>query len=201
MWRGFAVEPAKGEWPLLHDHMLYVYCGGEGKLLAWLLDWFAQMLQEPQRKPGTALVLRDPVEGSGKSLIGYVMRKLLGSAFLSASQSHHVAGNFNSQLQNAILLVAEEAVYAGSKQATSVLKDMITCKDMAYEAKGLPVVFAPNYTRVIFISNEHHVVPAGPTSRRFAVFDCHNPNANIEYYIGAWWMAILSNLELIKIQN
>lgn len=182
MWRGFAIAPKEGDWSLLHDHMLNVYCGGSKKLMRWFLDWVAQLLQEPQAKPGTSVVLRGRVEGTGKSTFAYLMSKLLGGSVLSASRDDQVAGRFNSHLQNVVLLVAEEAVYAGSKKATGILKDLITCSSMGYEAKGLPVITAPNYTRVVFISNEAHVVPAGPTSRRFAVFDCENPRANDKAY-------------------
>jgi len=182
MWRGFCVEPKPGKWSLLHAHMLNVYCNGDNELLCWLLDWVAQMLQEPQRKPGTSVVFRSRTEGTGKSLFAHLMGKLIGSAVLSASRDDQVAGRFNSHLQNCLLLVAEEAVYAGSKRARGILKDLITCASMGYEAKGLPVIMAPNYTRVLFISNEAHVVDAGSTSRRFAVFDCENPRAGDKKY-------------------
>ena len=182
LFRGYPIEPAKGPWPLLRKHLLNVVCGGDETLLTWLLDWFAQLLQDPQRKMGTALVLRSPTEGSGKSVFSELMQQILGHAVLSASRSDHVVGRFSSQFETALLLVAEEAVFAGSRAADGVLKDMITCTTMAYEAKGLPLYSAPNYTRIIFISNADWVVPAGPTSRRYAVFDCDNPRANDRAY-------------------
>jgi Family of unknown function (DUF5906) len=182
MWRGPAIDPKKGPWPLLYDHLLSVVCAGDEGLLQWLLDWIAQLLQEPQRKPGTSVVLRSRTEGTGKSLVGYVLRKILGHAALSASRADAVAGRFNSHLQSVLLLIAEEALYAGHKAASGILKDLATCDEMSYEAKGLPIITAPNYTRVLFISNEDWIVPAGPTSRRYAVFDCENRFANDRSY-------------------
>ena len=182
MWRGPLIEPKRGECPLLYAHMLNVYCGGDKALLTWFLDWNAQLIQDPQHKPGTALVLKSRVEGTGKSLFAYLMQKILGHAVLSASRADQVAGRFNAQLQTTLLLIAEEAVYAGSRQADGILKDMITCSTMAYEAKGLAVISGPNFTHVVFISNEERAVHAGPTSRRLAVFDCDNARANDRGY-------------------
>lgn len=184
LWRGYRVTPKQGEWPLLHQHILQVYCGGNEALADWLFDWLAQLFQDPTTKPGSSLVLRSSAEGVGKSLlINSVLAPILGKAVLSASRSDQLSGRFNSHLQDNLVVAAEEASFAGSKAADGTLKDLITCTDMAYERKGLPIVSGRNFTRVIFISNKEWVVRADATSRRYAVFSCENPQAgNPDYF-------------------
>lgn len=69
------------------------------------------------------------------------------------------------------MLQAEEAFWAGDRAAAGALKDLITNDDLVVEFKGLEAIRMRNYVRLFATSNEDWVVPAGPTARRFAVFD------------------------------
>ena len=53
LWSGLQITPAKGDWSLVKNHMLMM-CDGNEAHLNWFLDWNAQLIQEPQRKPGSA---------------------------------------------------------------------------------------------------------------------------------------------------
>src|SRR5262245_24060433 len=39
LWRGFAVEPKQGKWPLIQRHLKEVICHNDSELYAWLLNW------------------------------------------------------------------------------------------------------------------------------------------------------------------
>ena len=91
------------------------------ELYEWLLDWMAHLFQFPQEKPGTAVVLTGG-QGAGKSIVGNVLKKLLGRYHVVAEKSEHVVGRFNDHLEDCLRLQCEEAFWGGSKQAAGALK-------------------------------------------------------------------------------
>jgi hypothetical protein len=59
LWRGFSVEPSQGgSYGVFKDHVLTNICNSDPALYAYVFGWFAQMMQRPREKLGTALVLR-----------------------------------------------------------------------------------------------------------------------------------------------
>ena len=181
LWQGFAIEPAEGDWSKLKKHLLEKVCGKNEAHLAFLLDWLANILQEPQRKPGTCVVIQG-VEGTGKSLIKRAMRRIQGSAVHSVSQPKHITGNFNNHLVHTLLLVCEEALWAGDKAAEGVLKDLITEETITVEAKGIDAISSRNYSRLLLLTNSDWAIPAGANSRRYFVLETEDKHANDQAY-------------------
>jgi hypothetical protein len=170
-WRGFQLQPRAGSWTLMRNHLLYVICGGSFELLLWLMCWMAQMLQQPERKLGTAVVLRGG-KGTGKSTVAAWLREIIGELHSrKVSQGSHVTGKFNDHLRDCLFLSVEEGVWGGDKAAEGVLKDLITAPTLMIEPKGVGVVEFPNFTRILITSNEAWIVPASADERRFFVLD------------------------------
>ncbi len=73
LWRGWAVEPdtrGAAGCGLFLDHLHDVICGGNTWHYAWTLAWLAQAVQQPGKRPGTAIVLnaaRAPARASSCS--------------------------------------------------------------------------------------------------------------------------------------
>jgi hypothetical protein len=170
LWKGYTVEPKAGNCDLFLTHMREIICNNDPVLYGWTMAWFAQIFQEPHRKLGTSLVLRAG-EGSGKSIVGEIIGKLLGDHFTAASQGSQITGKFNAHLKGCIFLQSEEAFWAGDKQAEGAIKQLITGEWTMLEFKGKDAIRVRNYTRLLVISNNEWIVPAGMNARRFAVLD------------------------------
>ncbi len=170
LWRGWACEPKPGEWGLMRQHLLDVVCDGEEKYLNWLLDYIAHMVQRPAEPGYSAIVLRGR-EGTGKSIVTRNMARWFGRHAMSVSQPGHLVGNFNAHLRDCVLLVAEEAFFAGDKRHESVMKALITEPTLMIEKKGMDVEQSANCTHLFMLSNERWVVPAGADARRYFVLD------------------------------
>jgi len=171
LWRGFPVEPAEGDWSLLREHIRENICQGNEEHYQWLMTWLAHPIQVPGTKTGSAVVLRGR-RGTGKSKIFDWFQRLFGVHAVKASRPRDVLGQFNAHHAGKLLMVAEEAVWAGELKAQGVLKDMITSETQLVEMKGVDPVQTSNYMRLAFISNERHVVPASlGDERRFFVLD------------------------------
>jgi hypothetical protein len=70
-----------------------------------------------------------------------------------------------------LLLQADEAFWAGDKQAEGILKDKVTGDHHRIEFKGIEPISVRNFMRLLITSNADWVVPAAFGERRFAIFD------------------------------
>ena len=184
LWRGFAVEPGEGDWSRLRQHILAVICNYEQALNEYLLDWMADLVQNPAKQGEVAIVLRGP-EGSGKGILARAVKYLFGQHGLAISNAKHLIGNFNGHLRDAVFLFADEAFYAGDKQHVGVLKALITEPYLTIEGKYQNAVQMPNFLHVMMASNEEWVVPASLDSRRWLVIDVQGNKINAHGYFGA----------------
>ena len=184
LWQGFAVEPAQGSWQLFKDHILNVICSGDQKLYKYVLGWMAYLIQNPGLPGQVALVLKGG-RGTGKGVFAIYMKDLVGQHGRQVSQSKHVTGEFNAHLEDCILLFADEAFFAGDRQAENVLKTLITEETLSIVQKGKDLKTVPNMLHIIMASNNDWVVPAGTDERRYCVLEVSDQRKQDEDYFRA----------------
>jgi hypothetical protein len=184
VWRGFAVQPKPGDCSKFWQHVFDNICNGDPKRYQWLLAWMAQAVQQPEKRPGTALVLRGK-QGTGKGVFAKAFGRLFDPHFKHVSNPRHFLGNFNAHLEDALLVFVDEGFWAGDKTMEGPLKALVTEDILILERKGVDATQARNYMRVIVASNEDWVVPAGPEERRFAVFDVGDARMQDHAYFNA----------------
>lgn len=174
VWRGFSYAPADTpDHPsvrMFKEHALENVCAGDMKLFNWLMGFFAHVIQKPMEKPLVAPVFRGG-KGVGKNALVERVGALLLRHFIVADDNRYLIGNFNSYLETCLMLVLDEACWAGDKKAEGRLKGLITGTYHNIERKGHEPYQALNLTRVVIIGNEDWLVPASEDERRFAVFD------------------------------
>lgn len=183
LWCGFSVDPRQGgSYAIFRDHLLTNVCNDDRALFDWIFGWFAHMVQNPREKPGTAIVLRGGM-GTGKTKVGQVFGSLVRAHHFLIDDPRYLLGQFNSHMAACLFLQAEEAVWAGDKQAEGRLRGLITSEFQMIEQKGVDPIRMRNFVRLLMTSNEDWVVPAGKDERRFATFDV-NPRCarNYDYF-------------------
>lgn len=169
LFSGLNRKPKKGSWRKFLWHIRHIICRGDKKLTRYVIAWLANMVQG-RPKPGVALVLIGG-KGTGKGSFANTIGQLFGRHFLQIVQRNQLTGNFNAHLREAYLVFADEAFWAGDKQAESALKALITEPLLMIEQKGLDAFQIANYTNFIFATNNEWSVPAGQGERRFCVFN------------------------------
>lgn len=184
LWRGWSYEASEGDVGPWLDFITNVIACGDEDHANYIVAWCAQMVQEPMSKLGVALVLRGR-KGTGKTKFGELLGGLCKPHHKIVARSEHVTGHFNKHLEDTLLLQADEAFWAGAKGSEGALKDLITNPEITIERKGVDAYSAPNYTRVLFTSNEEWVVPASLDERRFAVFDVSTTRQQDSAYFAA----------------
>lgn len=171
MWKGWSVEPRKGDWSLLRELIRDVLTDGDAASFEYVLNWMAFMFQHPEKVAEVAIAFKG-AKGTGKGTLGRALFNLAGASGLHISSPGHLVGRFNSHLQNCVCLFADEAFWAGDKAGEAVLKQLVTEPTLTYEGKGRDAVTGKNHVHIIMASNNDWVVPAGMDGeRRFAVFN------------------------------
>lgn len=176
MWRGFAVEPKKGDCQLFKRHIMLL-ANGNKEHARYIWTWMADAVQRPERPSGIALAFKGK-QGTGKSTFAKWFGALFGPHFLHLDSEHRLLGNFNAHLHNAIVILADEAVWAGGKVGLGALKRMITEQTLAIERKGMDIINVKNMLHMMVASNEDWFVPLGFDDRRFAVFEVSDEHRN-----------------------
>ena len=174
LWRGFSCQPAATvDHPMVArflEHCRDNVCGGDLKLAHWLMGFFSHIIQRPWEKPLVALVFKGK-KGTGKNALIERIGALFKPHFFVADDERYLTGNFNAHLEACLLLVLDEASWAGDKRAEGKLKGLITGASHNIERKTKEPYKVDNLTRVAIVGNEAWVVPASEDERRFAVFN------------------------------
>jgi hypothetical protein len=170
LWRGWPIEPAVGDWTIIREHIRDVLCGGDGDLNAYVVGWLRRLVQRPDQ-PGEVVLVFRGLQGSGKTILGNAVRRMFGQHALAVASPRAVVGQFNAHLRDLVFLLANEAVFAGDRASTSVLKSIATDETLFIEQKGIDVVEVPNFLHIMMTTNADWAVPVARDDRRFAVFD------------------------------
>jgi hypothetical protein len=182
LWRGWGIEPRKGDWSLLRIHIEIVLAAGNKAHAEYILKWTAWTFQNPGEQAEVALVFRGG-KATGKGLFGRAMSGAFGQHGLHISSPYHLTGNFNRHLQDCALLFADEAFWPGDKSAEGTLKRIITEPTLFIEAKGVDGRLEKNRLHTIIAANADWVVPASIDERRFAVFEVsEEKKGNRDYF-------------------
>lgn len=193
LWQGYAVEPAaflgdveehRKRFARFADHLEQNIANGDAHNALWLWAWAAHLIQRPTERLGVTPVLQGRM-GTGKSVFGKLLGRLLGPHYLTVAHSRHLVGNFNAHMANCLLLQAEEAFWAGDANASGVLKDLVTNDKHMIEGKHRDPVEIRNFVHLLMTSNESFVVPAGFEERRWAVFSVGSARMQDAGFFGA----------------
>lgn len=183
-WAGFAVVPKPGDWSLMKEHILNNLCSGNQEYYDWLMDWMADMIQEPADPKGCAVILGG-IEGAGKGTLANALAHILGRHASIVSNSKHLASQFNDMLMDSVFLFADEVVYAGNHEVANMIKAMVTEKKNTREAKFGAKEKVDQFLHIMMATNNDWKIAAGPESRRWFVLQVSKERANDRPYFEA----------------
>ena len=186
LWRGWGLDPSEeGSCDLFLQHLLENVVGGNRDDYEWLLDWLADLFQNPQdRSLGVAVAFRGE-QGVGKSFVGDQLRPLLGHHHTVIDKPELLTGRFNKHLASALLVQADEAFWAGDKRKVGPLKHLVTGRTMQLEMKGIDAQEVPNFVRLLITTNEVLAWPTELSDRRLVIFDVKDTRRGDRSYFRA----------------
>jgi hypothetical protein len=183
LWKGWGVEPKRGDWSLMREHIYAVLAASDEVADDYIMNWLAWCVQHPDQRAEVALVLKGK-RGSGKGTLGNAVMRLFGQHAIHISSADHLAGRFNFHLRDACFLFADEAYWPGNRSAEGALKRLITEPTLFIEGKNRNGELAANMLHVMMASNEDWVVPAGERERRYATFEASECHVQDESWFG-----------------
>ncbi|CAG8549884.1 16032_t:CDS:2, partial [Cetraspora pellucida] len=137
-------------------HIENVWCNRNNVLSEYVLNWFSYLVQYPDKKPGTVLVLRSPPRSGKNILTDFIGKEVLGQElFFASSDLGKVLGRFNSCIQARKLILLNETGMASGEwhKANDHLKSLITEPYVTIECKGLEPKTIKDFAGYIVLSN------------------------------------------------
>jgi hypothetical protein len=139
------------------------------ELLSHFLNWIAFIFQR-REKTGTAWVLNG-VEGTGKgTFVKYYLTPIFGAENTSIAQFSNIRGEYNAFLENALLVVFEEADIRAVENADDLmakLKMWITDSPLPIRKMRTDVYNADSFCNIILNTNTNTPAQVTGTDRRF----------------------------------
>lgn len=175
LWSGWGCVPTPGDCGIFHRHVLEHICAGNREHYDYVLDWLADLVQNPAVIPGIAIVLRgDP--GAGKGRFARVIADMVGPAHSQhITDTRMLTSRFQGSMATALFVFADESMWGGDKSAEQVLKGIITEDDIQVEDKYVRSFRVRNCRRFLFASNMDWAVPVANNDRRYFVLDVAMP--------------------------
>jgi hypothetical protein len=168
IFRGWGVIPAPGECSLFLAHLRDVICSGEDDVFDYLMQWLANIIQQPMSKPGTALSLGSG-QGAGKGALARYLKPILGEHLLTVAGADLLTQRFNDFFLGRLLVFGDEAVFPPDKRGALRLSSFITEEYITIEPKFVPVFQIQNLTRFALATYKDHATPAEIDDRRWIV--------------------------------
>lgn len=173
LYTGLALQPdPNGCCERIVAHIRDVIAAGNDAHFTYIIGWLADLVQNPGRKPGVALVLRGG-KGVGKdTLPAEIMGRIIGRKHVAhVVRPDDLTGRFNAPFATALLVHVEEAFWSGDVSKKGTLQALITSRTQPIERKGIDRVEVDSFLRIVMTTNDEWAVPASEDERRYAVFD------------------------------
>jgi hypothetical protein len=168
-WRGWGVEPKKGDVTLWHRYMDFYFEKTPAANRKWFTQWLSYPLQHPGAKLMTAVVAYG-VEGSGKSLLGYTMERIYGKKFIKITESELLA-TFNDWAEDKQFVMGEEITGGNKRGVADLLKDFITGLTKRINPKYIKAYDTRDTINYYFCSNHPDAFFLNDGSRRYFVHE------------------------------
>lgn len=208
------------EWPVtdaefaapFFDHLAYLVPDENER--GDLLDWLAHAVQEPAIRPHHHFLLVTAQQGTGRSWIAEVLRRLWGERHAGECDLHRLMNDeFNSALSGKIVMAIQEVKapaderYSHRERLKSLLTDSVLTVNEKHEPRWTERFCA----RFLMFTNRDDALPLSETDRRVYAVRCADTQRSAAYYsqlyarladrqfLAAVWHALASrNLSLFN---
>jgi hypothetical protein len=136
----------KGPLGFFLDHIVNL-CGGSQESATIRHGWNALMCFYPDEKPPTFFLNQGP-PGCGKSSTDEMLAKwMLNKAHVrKVTAIEHLVGHFNADSEKTVFTIIEEMDFKDAKsKAMAALQELVTCKELRGERKGVDASMRGDY--------------------------------------------------------
>jgi hypothetical protein len=161
LWNGYAIPEGiqNGDAQPLCDHIRRVWCKNNDKHYEYVMNWFAWVLQKPERKVGVMMCIRSR-QGTGKGIVLAVLDAIMNGSrqngpFAQMSNVDSILGAWTYGIEGRCLINFDEAYWGGNKKLEGQVKNLITEINQEIRKKHQSPYFIRNTTAFITTTNSH----------------------------------------------
>lgn len=180
-WKGWGVEPKKGDIKLFNTLIDHIFSGAEPEAKKWFLQWLAYPLQHPGTKLFSTAVIHGVAQGTGKSLIGYIMGVIYGDNFTEINQMD-LHNHFNEWAECKQFILGDDVTGTNKRADADFLKKLITQKKIRINGKYTPIYEVPDCVNYLFTSQHGDSFFLEDGDRRFFVHEVTAAPLSDEFY-------------------
>jgi hypothetical protein len=189
------IRPMKGDVRPFLNHITYLFPSAERQNI--LLDWLAWNVQRSGEKILYA-ILMEGAQGTGKSLFGYVMERLLGSYNVSRPSNENLHETFIDWLKHCALVIIEELMTIGRRELANKMKPMITEPNVMIREMYRPAYSQPNVCNFLMFTNHDDAIQITKDDRRYCILRASEKRRPLSHYHDLWeWVKKAENLSAI----
>ena len=166
IWRESGVDAEVGDVQPFLEHIEYLFPDEAER--DYVLDYLALLVQAPGRKINYALLVKGG-QGTGKSWIGRLMTRIIGSPNVTVPSNTEVMSSWTVWTEGAQLAIIEELMAVGRLDMANRLKPIITEPTLRIEAKGCSLYSIPNHLNLMAFTNHENALPIERGDRRWLV--------------------------------
>ena len=188
-WRARDFLAVPGDVSPFREHVAYLYDGDQA-LIDIVLNWISCLVQKPEQKQSTALLLTSLAEGIGKGILVQMLAQLVGELNTRYLSADALASDFNDWLASTSLVIVEEFEDSGRRSAMARIKNYITDETVDINPKHAPRYRARNLANFIFFANAATPLKLTESDRRFVVHRSEAQPKPQSYYrdLMPWFM-------------
>lgn len=155
--------------------LLYL-CENDLECYDWVFKYFCQLIQNPNDRPGKALIFVSETQGAGKNSVLQAIARVIGLHNYNEAEDIREA-YFSSHAVGAcqkLLVTADEARATGNFDLESALKNFITSPMITINKKFEKQYTVANLARLVVTSNNIDALPIdfSTKDRRYECFLC-----------------------------
>jgi hypothetical protein len=181
LWKGWPVEPRKGDTMLFEELLTYLSQDLTDEQRTWWLQWMAYPLQHPGTKLFTACVVYSHFQGTGKTLLGYTLGRIYGENYVEATQEN-LHSSFNDWARCKQFIVGDEITGSDKRSDADRLKHMITRARVIINQKYQPAYELPDVCNYYLTTNQPDSLYVEATDRRFFVVETKQKPLSKTFY-------------------
>lgn len=201
-WNGFPIEKdnieAKDPERILE--LIRVLSNNHDETYKYVLDWLAQIVQEPGRKSGTMLVFKSK-QGAGKGTLVEILKLIMnGYVGETSNPQRDLFGNHANAHVGKLLCSIDEVRSSDVFKFLGQLKNLVTSTTTQYNEKCVKAVEVHHFCRFIFTTNASIpiTIEDGDGDRRTVLIESDNKFCKDAVFWKKFYTEVVHDKAIIK---
>lgn len=182
VWPGWACDPLPGDLAPFHQLVDHLFTGAEPGAKEWFLRWLAFPLQYPGTKLFSSAVVHGIRHGTGKSLIGYTMKRIYGKNWTEIDKKD-IENSFNEWAESKQFVMGDDVTGSNKRDEADYLKKIITQSELRVNMKYVPTYVIPDCVNYYFTANHPDAFFLEDGDRRFFIHEVIVEPMPEEFYV------------------